>query len=245
MKKAPIPHDEDQRIKELQSYNILDTPAEMEFDEITELAALICGTSISLVSLVDTDRQWFKSKFGLEAPETPRDISYCGHAIHGTDIFVVEDSEKDQRFCDNPLFTKEPHVRFYAGAPLVTTKGHKLGTLCVIDQKSKRLSEFQTKALRLLARNVVNLLELKKRKELEAVQAMVVTYSHELNNPLQIAIGYIEKLKKQPDNRDALNKLDDSIVRICDVVKSIRKITESNELEFSQYVADSKMVKTG
>lgn len=162
MKKAPIPLNEHERLEKLLSYQVLDTRAEEAFDVITKLAASICETKTSLVSLVDQDRQWFKSKFGLSAEQTPRDISYCGHAIMGEEIFIVEDAKEDQRFCDNPLLLNEPHVRFYAGAPLVSSDGYKLGTLCVIDDQPKVLSPLQQNQLKLLAQNVVHLLEMRK-----------------------------------------------------------------------------------
>jgi PAS domain S-box-containing protein len=167
MKRAPIPHEEVQRLAELKSLNILDTKPEETFDEITKMAANITQCKIALVSLVDQDRQWFKSKFGLEASQTPRDISFCGHAICQDDIFIVEDAEIDERFCDNPLFLGEPHVRFYAGVPLKTNTGHRIGTLCVIDPEKKELSEVQIITLKSLASHVVDLLELRfKNQEL-------------------------------------------------------------------------------
>lgn len=160
MKKAPIPTDEKQRLAKLKSYNILDTASEKIFDEITKTASAICDAKISLISLVDEQRQWFKSKHGLEANETPREISFCGHAIMGDDIFIVEDSNIDERFCDNPLAVGEPHVRFYAGAPLITPDGFRVGTLCVIDSEKKVLNENQKLALKSLSKLVVNYFEL-------------------------------------------------------------------------------------
>lgn len=160
MKKAPIPENDDERLEELYKYMVLDTVNERVFDDITELVSEICDVKIALVSLVDKDRQWFKSSYGLDAKETPRDISYCGHAIMGDDLFIVEDATEDDRFCDNPLLLNAPHVRFYAGAPLITPSGHRIGTLCAIDDSPKKLTEFQRNTLKVLARNVVSLLEL-------------------------------------------------------------------------------------
>jgi PAS domain S-box-containing protein len=162
MKKAPIFSNEDERLSTLRKYEILDTLQEKVFDEITELAAKISGCKIALISLVDKDRQWFKSRFGLEASETPRDVSYCGHAIAGDEIFIVEDSEKDERFCNNPLFLGEPHVRFYAGTPLVAPNGHRIGTLCVIDSEVKKLTSDQKDILKSLSKQVVSYFEIKK-----------------------------------------------------------------------------------
>jgi PAS domain S-box-containing protein len=162
MLKAPIPGNESARLKKLVEYNVLDTDAEDIFDEVTKTAAAICDAKISLVSLIDSDRQWFKSKVGLDAAETPRDISYCGHAIQSDDIMIVEDAADDHRFCDNPLYLGEPHVKFYAGAPLVTPDGFRIGTLCVIDPEKKTLQAHQILALKSLSKQVVNYLELKR-----------------------------------------------------------------------------------
>jgi signal transduction histidine kinase/CheY-like chemotaxis protein len=159
MKTAQIPADDEARLYTLHQYRILDTVDEQIFDDITQLAASICQTPIALVSLIDTNRQWFKSRHGLEALETPRDVSFCGHAIHGSEIFEVKDAFSDPRFSDNPLVTGGPMVRFYAGAPLVAPNGHALGTLCVIDHSPKSLSEEQKISLRALARHVTHLFE--------------------------------------------------------------------------------------
>lgn len=133
MQSPQRPDNETQRLRTLQSLRILDTPAEKQFDQVTRMARRLFDVQIALVSLVDQDRQWFKSRQGLEASETPRDISFCGHAILHEDIFVVEDASQDQRFHDNPLVCGGPNIRFYAGYPLQAPNGHKLGTLCIID----------------------------------------------------------------------------------------------------------------
>lgn len=168
MQSAPLPENEPSRLAEFQQYTVLDTPPEEAFDDLTALAAQICGTPIALVSLVDAHRQWFKAKVGIEAQETSRDIAFCAHAIHGTDLFVVPDAAQDPRFGDNPLVTTAPHIRFYAGMPLVTPAGYALGTLCVIDRVPKQLTTDQMNGLRVLGRQVVTQLELRRqRQELE------------------------------------------------------------------------------
>ncbi|RZI80876.1 MAG: GAF domain-containing protein [Rubrivivax sp.] len=139
MKAAPIPADDFQRLQALRELLILDTPPEERFDRIVAFAASEFDVPIALISLVDEHRQWFKAKVGLQVCETARDISFCGHALETSDIFVVEDALTDDRFSDNPLVTGDPFVRFYAGAPLVLPSGHVAGTLCLIDQKPRRL----------------------------------------------------------------------------------------------------------
>jgi C4-dicarboxylate-specific signal transduction histidine kinase len=162
LKIAPIGTDDKQRLESLSCYEILDTDSEKEFDDLTQLAAHICDTPIALISLVDANRQWFKAKVGVNACETPRDISFCGHAIQQEEVFIVPDALLDERFSDNPLVTGPLAVRFYAGVPLQSASGYMLGTLCVIDHLPRELTSQQIFALKTLARQVVSLLELRK-----------------------------------------------------------------------------------
>ncbi len=152
---APLPQNENERLSVLKRLNILDTDPEQTFNDIVALASRICDTQISLVSLVDANRQWFKAKKGLEASETPRDVAFCAHAILDDEIMIVEDTHKDERFADNPLVTELPKIRFYAGVPLEIQDDINVGTLCVIDQKPKQLSPEQLEGLRVLGRAVV------------------------------------------------------------------------------------------
>ncbi len=166
--------DESARLDELRGLDLLDTLPEKAFDDLTALASQIAGTPISLVSLVDEDRQWFKSEHGLGARETPRDEAFCAHAIldHGN-VMVVEDTLTDPRFVDNPLVVSDPGIRFYAGAPLVTSRGHALGTLCVIDREPRHLTREQLGALETIARQVVVLVELRRSVTALAAAALV------------------------------------------------------------------------
>ena len=157
----PVPANEIERLRTLRSYKILDTRPEERFDELTQLAALICDAPISLISLLDSDRQWFKSRFGLDMQETPRAQAFCTHAIMQPEIFVVPDAAKDERFARNPLVIGETHIRFYAGAPLAARDGHLLGTLCVMDRQPHALTDAQTRALGILSRLVIANIELR------------------------------------------------------------------------------------
>lgn len=158
----PLPIDEKQRIAALLKYSILDTDAKTSYDDLTSIAAHICQTPIALVSLVDVDRQWFKSTVGLEARETPRNLAFCAHAIlNPNDVLIVPDTLEDERFATNPLVVDSPNIRFYAGTPLVASDGFALGTLCVIDRQSRVLSPKQIAALKALGRQVVSQLELR------------------------------------------------------------------------------------
>ena len=153
------PVNEEQRLKALSEYRILGSKPEEVYDNITRIAALACNVPIALISLVDRERQWFKSRVGLDAQETPREHAFCAHAIYGDQVMVVEDASQDARFADNPLVTGAPNIRFYAGAPLITRDGHALGTLCVIGDEPRTISAQETRVLEALAQQAMTLLE--------------------------------------------------------------------------------------
>lgn len=153
---------EAKRLEALRQYKILDTPSESAYNDIATLAAFICDVPIALISFVDSERQWFKSKVGLNVEETSRDVSFCTHTILDLNMLVVNDALNDERFVNNPLVTCAPGIRFYAGVPLVTPSGYSIGTLCVIDRQPRELSESQKTALEALARQVVMQLELRR-----------------------------------------------------------------------------------
>ena len=159
------------RMEALRRYDILDTPAERAFDDLTRLASYICKAPIALITLLDDHRQWFKSRIGLGVSETPIEQAFCAHAIKLTDVMIVTDATADTRFASNPLVTRDPHIRFYAGAPLVTPEGVALGTLCTLDRVPRELDAGQREALTMLSRQVVAQLELR-RTVSELMQAL-------------------------------------------------------------------------
>lgn len=162
------------RLAALKSYAVLDTPVEAIFDDITRIAAMICQTPIALISLVDSERQWFKSVVGLPVTETPVAVSFCAQAIMAESILVVPDTLRDERFRENPLVVGDPKIRYYAGAPLIGQDGHALGTVCVIDRRPRLLHRDQLDALAALARQTVALLELRRSvAELARLRASV------------------------------------------------------------------------
>lgn len=237
---APDPSNEQERLKTLYEYNILDTLPEQDFDDITRIASEICNTPISLVSIIDAHRQWFKSKHGLDVPETPREMAFCAHAIlQPQQIMEVPDSSQDERFHDNPLVTGDPHVAFYAGVPLVTENGHALGTLCVLDNTPKKLSQHQLDTLKALANQVVCQLELRHKvqelhthqQQLEMVNRELERYAqvvaHDLKSPLNTILGITNLMnilyanQLDPEGREYVQMLDFSSHRMKYMIDGI------------------------
>ena len=171
---------ETERLEALHSYQVLDTDPEQALNDLVQLSAFICGTPISLISLIDDERQWFKARTGTDVLQTPREYSFCQYAMRANDVYEVPDMAADARFANNPLVTGDPHIRFYAGAPLLTPEGQPLGTLCALDTVPRQLSSDQREALRVLARQVMTHLELRRanllleneRQKLEGVLRM-------------------------------------------------------------------------
>ena len=237
MQSAPEHEQEALRIAELMRLEVLDSEDEAVFDELTELASTTCGTSISLISLIDTDRQWFKSRVGLEARETPRNIAFCSHAILQPNIFEVQDTLKDKRFFDNLLVTSNPNIRFYAGAPLITEQGLPLGTLCVIDQQPKVLTDQQKRALSILANQVIGQLELRlKYKQLSRIESerekIYAVMGHDLRAPFNGVIGLARilnassaKLSREKIQSMAANILE-STLQVFQVIDELMQWTQ-------------------
>lgn len=216
---APLPADEQERLRALYEHEILDTPYEEEFDELVQLASQICNAPISLISLIDHDRQWFKAKIGLEDSGTDRSISFCAHAILGSEEFVVNNAQDDVRFSDNPFVTGKPNIRFYAGVPLTTQAGYKLGTLCVIDTVPRNLTDEQRFALKVLSRQAIKLFESrvmnkllthhqKQLQRLTDTQTRIISImAHDIRNPLgslQTMLRMIEEDGLDPDESNAM-----------------------------------------
>ena len=213
---APV--NEAERLAALRRYEILDTDPEQALDEVVQLAATICGTPIALISLVDSSRQWFKARVGLTVMETSRDFSFCAHAIHGDDLFVIKDAQQDHRFVRNPLVVGDPHIRFYAGAPLTTPDGLKLGTLCVIDSRPRELDRVQRDALTALARQAMIQLEL--RRHVGRKDAI----THDLRTPLTSIRGSIGLLASgvmgdlTPEARELLTVAERNSARLMSLI---------------------------
>ncbi len=228
---------EKQRLAALRRYDILDSETEQDFDEIVQLASNICEVPISLISLIDENRQWFKSKTGLESQETHRDQAFCAHAIGGDDVLIVPDATKDDRFVNNPLVTGYPSIRFYAGMPLKTPDGFNLGTLCVIDRKPGKLSKDQIFGLKTLAKQVVIQMELRlKVKELDvqkkalqklnkANSRLLSIIGHDLRSPLSMLTGLVhmssDKKLTQEKFQDVVRQLETNLFSTNDLLENL------------------------
>ncbi len=255
MIKPEIPAYEKERLKELKSYNILDTLSEADYNNLTAIASQICGTPIALISLVDDKRQWFKSHHGLDATETPKEYAFCAHAInYPNKDFIIEDAREDERFHDNPLVVGDPEVIFYAGIPLKGENDLPLGTLCVIDHKPRQLNDQQKKSLRALSEQVMNLMKLrKKQNQLEKalselngknkeLQNFAHITAHDLKSPLNTISNLIHIVRTDhsnqipPDGLAILEMVQSSSDHLKGLINSL--------LEYSKNVHSVKQEKT-
>lgn len=262
MIKALLPDREKERLKELKDYNILDSPEEKDYNEIVNLASAICGTPISLVSLVDNYRQWFKAKIGLDASETPKEIAFCSHALLQDELFIVSDASKDERFFDNPLVTENPNIRFYAGMPLKSPNGYNLGTLCVIDTIPRDLTQNQKDALKVLGKQVINLFELRKKnieleltlvelkKNNELKNKLFSIIGHDLKSPISNIDLFLQILEQEmltiEESKEHLNKLRSALKSTDELMNNLFNWAKSqlNSYKFEkEFVNISEIIK--
>ncbi|MBC7673736.1 MAG: PAS domain S-box protein, partial [Polaromonas sp.] len=205
MPPALRPQGEAERQKELRAYRVLDTAPDPAFDGIVRLAAYVCRTPMAGIALVDDERQWFKARFGVLPQEMARDVAFCAHTILRDDVLVVPDAAQDARFTDNPFVTGEPHVRFYTGVPLTTPGGHAIGSLAVFDHEPRNLSDEQLDALRVLGRQVMAQLELRKRAHDEVGQRD------------EVASGLAEELRASEERYRNLVETSDALIWTLDL----------------------------
>lgn len=247
MSQLPTQTNEARRIQELYKYQILDSGPEHAFDEIAKVASLCCGTEMAAITFIDKDRQWLKSKVGIAASETPRDVSFCTHAIEHPQIMVVPDARADSRFANNPMVTSEPRICFYAGAPLETEAGARIGTLCVMDTHIKNLNKYQIEILEILSRHVIHLLDFRYQvnslsnmaREMNQIRNKAVdlarlkseflsNISHELRTPLAGVMGLVEVLKYtdlNPEQGQYIDAISTSANNLLEVVNKILDIS--------------------
>ena len=243
--------EEQRRLANLQSYNILDTEAEPEFDEIAELASNITGLPITLITLVDKQRQWFKSKVGLDADETAREISFCQYTIKQDSFYEVTDATKDEKFRDNPLVTDDPNIRYYLGYPIESAEGYNLGSLCVIDHKPNDLNQEQKRALEILGHQVSNLLRLRKQKQqlkverdranenARAKMAFLSTMSHEIRTPLNSIINFSHLLANERLSANAKQFVKNLRFASENLLSLLNDILDFNKLEANKIELNS------
>lgn len=242
-----IPLNEHERLLALKSYQILDSSPDIDYDAISKIASEICQTPISLISLVDDDRQWMKSAIGIQVTETTREVSFCAHAInYPEETFIIEDATKDKRFFDNPMVIGGPKVVFYAGVPLINPEGYPLGTLCVVDHSPKKLSANQIESLKSLARQVSHLMELRKtnlrleekKGELEKKNHELLQFSyvlsHDIKTPLNNIISLSEFLKE--------GEIEDKELMINMISESAHHLKNLTDKILLHYISDNALM---
>lgn len=248
---APIPANESQRLESLYQYDLLDTSPEVDYDRVSHIASQLCQTPIAMVSLIDRERQWVKSSYGITIENIPREISLCAHTILYEQPLVIEDTGQDGRFVDNPAVTNPPHIVFYTGIPLMSSDGFAIGSLCVIDHQPRQLTSAQQLALKALAEQVVLLMELRRTNSqlrLARTQAeelahqkahLLATLSHEIRTPLHALEGYTQLLidqQPQPDQQPSLHRLQTTGRTLVTLVNNI--------LDYSKLQAGKLMLES-
>ncbi|MGB3572404.1 MAG: EAL domain-containing protein [Phormidesmis sp.] len=237
---APLSAQETLRLAKLQDYGILDTLPEALYDDITTLAAHICQTPAALVSLIDGDRQWFKSKVGVDADlnETPRSMAFCAHTIQSTEVMIVKDTLLHPTFCFNPLVTGSPFIRFYAGAPLITADGYALGSLCVLDYRPHQLDPSQIQALKVLSHQVIAQIELSyQRHQLKLSNQHLEARIKERTAGLTTALHRLLRAQTTLANREARsrhNALHDSLTQLPNRSYFLQRLTQAVQLNHRQ-----------
>jgi two-component sensor histidine kinase len=249
--KAELHSAEEYRLAALRHYDILDTPREADFDEVVKVASAVCGTPISVINLIDQGRQWFKAEVGLGVRETPLDSSICAHAILQPGLFIVPDTTLDNRFCDNALVVGDPHLRFYAGALLETPEGFPLGTVCVLDYKPRELDETQKAFLRLMANQVMKLLELRRTNAAEHVarlqaeelvrqnEVLMREGDHRLMNSLQLVQSMLALQSRRASSEETRAQLDmagSRVLAIATVHKQLHLAGSMEEVEIDAFL---------
>lgn len=247
MKAPKLPENEYDRLKSVESYNVLDTLPEGDYDDITDLIASICNVPIALITILDKDRNYFKSHHGIPFNQSPRDISFCGHTILKDKMLIVKDSRNDDRFVDNPLVTEAGAI-FYAGVPLINIEGFAIGTLCVFDHEPRDLTELQLQTLNTLGKQVINLLELRRKnlilentkKELllrnERLNLFAAHVSHDLKSPLANIMSLSDLLKDENKNilteesKELINYIEESASILKDYIDGILNYYKTDEL---------------
>ncbi|MBS1523231.1 MAG: GAF domain-containing sensor histidine kinase [Bacteroidetes bacterium] len=244
----PLPKNEQERLQDLVETELLDTPKESEFDDIVKLASQICNMPISLITLVDSNRQWFKAKVGLDADETSREVSFCGHAIMQDQLFEVQDALNDDRFFDNPLVIEDPSIRFYAGYPLITNTGNRLGTLCVIDRVPRKLTDEQIFALKVLSENVIKIAELRqKNKHLnhmaETHKKMTSILAHDVRSPMVSIKGIIDYKKAGLFGEDeAEEMMDIALEQLSNTLQMVDDVVDWGQSQLKYYDVQKEIV---
>ena len=244
----PLPKHEQERLRDLFETELLDSPKDSEFDDIVKLASQICDMPISLITLIDSNRQWFKAKVGIDVEETSREVSFCGHAILEDQLFEVQDALKDERFHDNPLVVEDPSIRFYAGYPLITGAGNRLGTLCVIDRVPRKLTDDQIFALKVLSQNVIKIAELRqKNKQLSHMagthKKMTSILAHDVRSPMVSIKGIIDYKKAGLFGEvEAEEMMDIALEQLSGTLQMVDDVVDWGQSELKYYDVKKEIV---